>query len=96
MSDKIFKSPTLNMTSQKSSKNRNISLEMINSNYATLMKDIQLLRKHSSSLSSMASFKTPKNQLTLLKLENTEFHTHPVQMENFSRSKYLEKSLFQR
>lgn len=84
----------LNMTSKKSSQNRDISLELINSNYASVMKDIQLLRKHSSSLSKMASYKIADNQLTLLQLEDTEFHSHPVQLENFSKSRYLDKILW--
>jgi len=86
----------LNMTSHDSAKNRGISMEMLNTNYATVMKDIQLLRRHSSSLSRMVSVrdKTNENQLTLLELEDTEFHHHPVEFENFSQSKYLEKILW--
>lgn len=89
-------SRVLNMTSKDSAKNRGISMEMLNTNYATVMKDIQLLRRHSSSLSSMVSVhdKTNGNQLTLLELADTEFHHHPVEMENFSQSKYLEKILW--
>ena len=92
-------SRVLNMTSRDSAKNRGISLEMLNTNYTTVMKDIQILRRHSSDLSRMVSVQDntdPKNpnQLTLLELENTEFHTHPVQLENFSQSKYLEKIIW--
>ncbi|MFH1284740.1 MAG: DUF763 domain-containing protein [Candidatus Peregrinibacteria bacterium] len=94
VSDPLKKAPTLDMTSRVSGKNRDISLEMVSAGYNTLMKDVQLLRKHSSKLSRMASFKIAENQLTLLELSDTEFHHHPVVSEDFSRSRYLEKILY--
>jgi hypothetical protein len=94
ISDNIAKAATLNMTAKDSAGNRNLSIEMVNTNYATVMKDVQLIRKHSSSLSQMVDLKVHKDQLTLLNLENTEFKTHPVVLENFSKSKYLEKILW--
>jgi hypothetical protein len=94
ISDQIKASKVLNMTSKDSSKNRDLSMEMMDSGYITLMKDIQLLRKHSSSLSKMMSVKVNENQLTLLELADTEFTTHPVINENFSKSKYLDKILW--
>ena len=62
------------------------------------MKDITLLRKYSSRLSQMAKIQIggdgrPGQQLTLLNLESIEFTTHPVVLEDFSKSKYLEKIL---
>lgn len=89
-----LKTPTLNMTAKQSAQNRQISTQLINSNYTTVMKDLQLLRKYSNSLSRMASFNINEDQLTLLELEDTEFHHHPVINENFSKSKYLEKILW--
>ena len=95
MSQKLLKKPTtLNLTSKESRENRSLSLELINSNYNTVMKDIQLLRKYSSSLNRMASIKVDENQLTLLELADTEFSDHPVRYENFNRSKYLEKIMW--
>lgn len=95
MSQKLFKKdPVLNLTAKESVSNRDLSIELINSNYATVMKDIQLLRKHSSSLSRMVSLKVNEDQLTLLELSPCEFKTHPVMFENFSKSKYLEKILW--
>lgn len=85
----------LNMTSNRSEKNRDLSLEMVDSGYCTLMKDIQILRRHSSHLSQMVSAKVGPEQLTLLNLEDTEFKVHPVITENFAKSKYLEKILWQ-
>jgi len=94
ITDRITKAPTLNMTAKDSADNRKISMELLSTNYNTVMKDIQLLRRHSSSLSRMASYKVNENQLTLLTLADTEFKTHPVILEDFGRSKYLEKILW--
>lgn len=84
---------TLNMSSKKSDKNRQISTELVNSNYKTLMKDIEILRKHSSDLSRMVSFKMNDEKITLASLARTEFKTHPVMAEDFGKSKYLKKIL---
>ena len=66
---------------------------MVQAGLPPLMKDITILRKHSSALSKMVSLKYGKEQLTLLKLENTEFRTPPVVHEDFTRSRYLDKIL---
>ena len=84
----------LNLVAKDSDKTRSLSTEMVGVGYQTLMKDIQLLRKHSSHLSQMAKWGVGPNQLTLLNLENKEFDTHPVVNEDFSKSKYLEKILW--
>ncbi len=85
--------PTLNLTARDSKKTRELSVEFASSGYYSLMKDIEILRKHSSDLSKMVSLKYKGEQLTLLKLEDIEFKTHPVLYEDFSRSRYLEKIL---
>jgi len=59
-----------------------------------LIKDIQILRKHSSELSQMVSLKYKGQQATLLHLEDKEFKSHPILMEDFSKSRYLEKILY--
>jgi hypothetical protein len=41
----------------------------------------------------MARVKVKGEQLTLLELDDTEFVSHPVVREDFSRSRYLEKIL---
>jgi hypothetical protein len=41
----------------------------------------------------MVSLKYKGEQLTFLKLEDTEFKSHPVVCEDFSKSRYLEKIL---
>jgi len=85
----------LNLTAEKSRGTREISLELVDGGYRTIMKDIQILRKHSSTLSKMIALKKDQEQLTLLELANTEFHYHPVADEDFSKSRYLEKILAQ-
>lgn len=87
------KSPTLNLTAKESQNTQEISTELVQGNYLGLMKDIQILRKHSSDLSQMLALKYKQRKTTLLHLENKEFHWHPVLLENFSKSKYLEKIL---
>jgi len=68
---------------------------LVGQNFNALMKDIKILRKYSTPLSQMAKIESKGQQLTLLHLEDTEFHYHPVIKENFSKSKYLEKILWQ-
>lgn len=85
--------PSLNLTARDSQGTRELSVEFVSSGYRSLMHDIEILRKHSSSLSKMISLKYAGQQLTLLKLEDTEFKVHPVACEDFSRSRYLEKIL---
>jgi len=84
---------SLNLTARDSENTRELSVEFTSSGYHSLMKDIEILRKHSSNLSKMVSVKHKGRQLTLLKLEDTEFKAHPVVCEDFSRSRYLEKIL---
>ncbi len=85
----------LNLTARDSENTRQLSVEFVSSGYRSLMKDIEILRKHSSNLSKMISMKYKGQQLTLLKLEDTEFKWHPVVNEDFSKSRYLEKILQQ-
>jgi len=84
----------LNMTANKSKENRGLSTELVSQSFNTLMKDITLLRKYYTPLSQTISVANGKQQLTLLNLENKEFHWHPVVNEDFSKSKYLEKILW--
>ena len=81
----------LNLTAKTSEKTRKISTELVQGNYRGLMKDIQILRKHSSDLSKTLSLKFNNQKTTFLQLANKEFHYHPVVLEDFSKSKYLEK-----
>lgn len=87
------KNNTLNLTAKRSTKNRELSVGLIQDGYKTIMNDIELLRRHSSDLSAMASLQKGKDKLTLLQLANEEFHEHPVEYEDFSKSRYLERIL---
>ncbi len=93
------KSP-LNLTAEKSEKTREVSTELVKAGYHSLIKDIEILRKHSSELHKTLALKisSPHGEsdlVKLLKLENIEFSHHPVEVENFSKSRYLEKILWQ-
>jgi hypothetical protein len=90
-----FQKQVLNLVSKNSEDTRQTSVALIQGGYHTLIKDINLLRRHTSPLSQMASVKFGQQRLTLLNLENKEFDYHPVVTENFSKSRYLEKILAQ-
>jgi hypothetical protein len=85
--------PTLNLVARDSENTRALSVEFVSSGYHSLMKDIEILRRHSSPLSSMVGFRYKGQQLTFLELEDIEFKFHPVVCEDFSQSYYLEKIL---
>jgi len=96
--------PSLNMIAKNSEGSRALSVELAGSNYGSLMKDIQILRRHVSRLSQTITIgnrpsfaKATEGEqgelFTVLNLANREFHHHPVEKEEFSRSKYLEKIL---
>ena len=94
ISSPVVMKSVLDLTARASGKTRELSTELVRAGYATLMKDITLLRKYSSPLSQSAAIKMPHGeQLTLLNLETREFRYHPVIHEDFSKSKYLEKVL---
>ncbi|MDD5415974.1 MAG: DUF763 domain-containing protein [Candidatus Daviesbacteria bacterium] len=83
----------LNLTAKASTKTRNLSTQLVSNGYQTLIKDIELLRKHSSKLSKMMKVSIKGEELTLLKLAGSEFHHHPVEDEDFWDSPYLKKIL---
>ena len=87
------KKPFWTSLPKKSTKTRKVSTDLVSSSFDSVMRDIEILRKHSSNLSRMISAKKGKEVLTLLELANTEFSCHPVVLEDFSKSKYLEKIL---
>lgn len=95
ISSPVVMNKVLDLTAKKSEKTRELSTELVQAGYFSLMKDISLLRKHSSRLSQMVKLQESSSgkQLTLLNLEPIEFKSHPVIREDFSRSKYLEKIL---
>lgn len=90
-----IKTPTLNLTARESKGNQKISTELVQGNYHGLMKDIEILRRHTSELSQMIALRFKEKKATLLHLENKEFDWHSVLLEDFSKSRYLEKILAQ-
>ncbi len=89
----ILKQNTLDLTSSKSANNREVSLELVSAGFKNLIKDIKIIRKYSSKLLKVLSFKYKGREYSLTKLKNKEFHYHQVLEENFWQSKYLEKIL---
>lgn len=98
-----FLSQVLNLTSKDSSKTRDVSTDLVQSGTNQLLKDLELLRKHSSEFGRSVSFRVQdKDQYTFLELPGIEFKHHPVEFEDFSsrgrsasgrNSKYLDKIL---
>ena len=98
IASQVFQKNVLNLVSKKSQKNREISKDLVSSGYSTLMRDLDIVRRHSSEFSRMISFKfkkEPNEQLSLLQLNDINFKNHPVLGLDFSKSKYLEK-IFQK
>lgn len=89
-----IKTPTLNLTAQKSEQTRSLSTELVCGGFSNLMKDIQILRRHSSNISQMIALRVGEKEVSLLNLENREFFWHPLLSEDFSKSRYLEKILY--
>jgi len=87
------RSPALDLTAKESADTRKTSTELVQGRYNNLIKEIEIIRRHSSELSSMVSVQNAGVKTTLLHLGNKEFIRHPVLNEDFSKSKYLEKIL---
>ncbi|NMB92227.1 MAG: DUF763 domain-containing protein [Parcubacteria group bacterium] len=85
----------LNLVSQKSIPTQNTSVELVNQNFVSLLKDVKLLAKYSTEFNQMIRLGNKKQQLTLLNLENKEFKYQPVVNENFLGNRYLHKVLYQ-
>lgn len=92
-SQKLPQKIDLNMTAASGDENRHLAVELVNSSFLTVMKDIQILRKHFSNLSQMVAFTKDQEEFVAAKLARKEFSRHPVMYEDFSKSKYLEKVL---
>lgn len=93
ISSQLLQAQMLNLVSKKSSATRNTSTELVNSGYNTLMKDIELLRKHSGDVSRMVAFRQGKDETVMAQFDRAEFYHHKVEKEDFGKSKYLEKIL---
>ncbi|MBI2032303.1 MAG: DUF763 domain-containing protein [Candidatus Levybacteria bacterium] len=111
IASQLFRKQTRNLVAKKSKKNKDISIELVDSGYKTLMKDIELLRKHSGAVSRMIAFKqnsshsapalqgqalggyVGQQEFVFAEFDGVEFAHHQVEMEDFTKSKYLEKIL---
>ena len=89
------KNTGLNMTARKSGNTQKISTELVQGSYNTLMKDLKLLRKYSTPQSEVVSIGNRRQELTKMNLTDLDFKTHPVLLEDFSKSKYLQKILYE-
>ena len=85
----------LDLTSAKSSKNREVSLELLQNGFKSLSKDIRIIREHYTSQSGVLALKFKNENFTSLKLQDNsyDFHYLPVVEENFFESPYLKKIL---
>jgi len=86
---------SLNMTSRNSTDNQKISTELVQGSYNTLIKDLKLLRKYSTLQSDVVSIGNKNQELTKMTLRNRDFKVLPVVTEDFSKSKYLQKILYE-
>jgi len=96
ISAQTVKDDVLNLVAKEGEENRGVSVDLVNeSNYLSLLKDLESVDRFSTPYSKVARIKTKGEQLTLLDLKGCEFNYHPVIRENFSRSRYLKKILWQ-
>jgi len=94
IASQAFKKNVLNLVADKSEKNKDISMELVSSGYKTLMKDIEILRRHSGEVSRMIALRdSGQQEMVFAKFDRAEFRHHGVEMEDFTKSKYLEKIL---
>ncbi len=92
----------LNMTAKESEKAQKISIELVQGSYNTLMKDLKLLRKYSTPQSDIISLtkvqpssRSLRQEFVDLKLHDRDFKVLPVIAEDFTKSKYLQKILYE-
>jgi uncharacterized protein len=85
----------LNMTARESENTQKISTELVKGSYNTLMKDFQLLRKYSTPQSDVVSIGNNNQELTKMHLHDRDFKVLPVITEDFTKSKYLQRILYE-
>ena len=85
----------LNMTARESENTQKISTELVQGSYNTLMKDFKLLRKYSTPQSEVISAGNENQELVKMHLHDRDFKVLPVITEDFTKSKYLEKILYE-
>ena len=86
----------LNLTAAESKQNRETSASLVREeSYPELLRDLEIIDKHSGKVSRMVEMKNKNLQFKFIQLDHREFSTHPVLAENFFRSRYLRKVLWQ-
>jgi len=85
----------LNMTAKESANTQKISTELVQGSYSTLMKDFKLLRKYSTPQSDVVAVGNKRNELVKMHLHDRDFKVLPVINEDFAKSKYLQKILYE-
>ena len=95
IASQLKRASALNLTSKNSTKTRIVSTDLVSASYQSLEKDINIIRKHAASTSRMVSLKSGDENLTLLTLSDQDFRHHPVELEKFFNSRYLNK-IFQK
>jgi len=85
----------LNMTARESENTQKISTELVQGSYNTLMKDLKLLRKYSTPQSDVISIGNNNQELTKMHLHDRDFKVLPVVAEDFAKSRYLQKILYE-
>ncbi|MGE4554724.1 MAG: DUF763 domain-containing protein [Candidatus Paceibacterota bacterium] len=85
----------LNLTSKGSLENQKVSLELVNTTFSSLLKDLKILNKYQSELLKSVRVSRGSSQLSFLFLEDKEFHYHPVLRDDFFKNKYLLKIFYQ-
>jgi len=94
IASQAFKKNVLNLVADKSKKNKDLSMELVGSGYKTLMKDIEILRRHSGEVSRMLAVRdSGQQEMVFAQFDRKEFKHHEVEIEDFTKSKYLEKIL---
>lgn len=90
-----FEKDVLNLVSRNSSKTRETSVDLIREGYKRVKSDLELLRKHANKMSKMIALRIDGEEHTAINLSRRDFHHHPVELEEFADSMYLDK-IFQK
>jgi uncharacterized protein len=93
ISSQAFGERVMNLVAKDSTNTRQLSTDMVQGSYDTLLKDIRLLQKHYTPVSRTATFKKGKDVLKIAAFDGVEFTHHGVEKEDFSKSKYVERIL---
>ncbi len=88
----------LNLVAGKSSDTRKTSVDLVAEGYKRMRSDLELLRKHSNEMSKMISLRVRSgpgagDEYTAAELSRNDFYHHPVELEDFASSKYLDRIL---